>query len=208
MKMLGCVFAFIYQHWSTIYSLTYSFGVFIFVYVQFHAAFGAHTNIHILGQSQTLTHPTIHKIIQSIRMTAFCICAYNGIAHQTPNAIKSIDSVSSPKLKHISYYYVRSFCFMSESIEFMRSICLKKYEWHSSLLHTQSNSIICATLYSSIHMYVVVVLFFRLKASFMSCRTRDASTAAACTQLECTVAPLLSLPPTLLDAENEQCHVI
>lgn len=44
----------------------------------------APTQTYTLGQSQTQdTHPTIHKIIQSIRMTTLCICAYNGIRRHT-----------------------------------------------------------------------------------------------------------------------------
>lgn len=85
---------------------------------------------HIVTKSNTNTshNSQNHSINKNDSVLHLCVQWHTQTyAHRTstPNAVKSIDSVSSPELKHIWYYYVKSFCFMNESIEFMRSICSK-----------------------------------------------------------------------------------
>lgn len=91
-----------------------------------------HTRTGTKSNTNTSHHSQNHSINKNDSGLHLCVVQWS-TQKFAPNAIKSIDSVSSPKLKHISYYYVRSFCFMSQSIHAKHM--LKKYEWHSFLLH-------------------------------------------------------------------------
>lgn len=138
------MFVFIYQHQSTttrlfthsVYLSLFMFNVVLILAPTQHAYTYQDKLKH-----QHIPHLTSHEIIQSIRMTAFYICApCNGshrrrdteretrTSHSKCNKIYRFCFVTQNEHTHahrIYYMYTRSFCFMSKSIEFMRNICLK-----------------------------------------------------------------------------------